>query len=300
MGHLCNLLIVLMTVALISPISTDETTHLPNNSSSHHGIHLELKDQYNSTQSTIFNNELMVEMIWIDMDESGCNVPEHAPAVISLPSNFTIFGTEFAKIEVLRDGGIRSVDPKQRWSAIPLKKREFGLIPCNIRFQYEGNTLSIQWQFRNQVCNTVVPDVELSFQVTLYTTGRVDFIYKTIPLGYPVLDIDGNFGLSYQFKVPGSNDSFTLGLPLKFNKTVIQNDTIIVIKPQPLCSNFLNSSSCLVDSRNLRPPLLCFWCPAVGICSSKRDFLKEVWEDNSCDCHTKSGTNKFSNVLDGQ
>ncbi|CAB3383290.1 Hypothetical predicted protein [Cloeon dipterum] len=248
-------------------------------------------DPYNSTRWTFTQSEALVQFLWDDMDGNAETkyVPDYSPAVIGLPFDFNLFGQNIRKVEVMREGGIRSADPEPWWVAVPLKVGEFGLTPCQIKFLFKGASLSIQWQYRPQEsCNTGNSDDELSYQLKIHANGSIDFVYKQIPFGnlkdfqvqFP--DVGSKFGVSYQYKVPASFDTFTLGLQLNVNETDIKDNTVVSVRPQPQCTTFRSLTSCMVGAKNAN--ISCAWCSKAEICSSKRDFLREVWMENGCNC----------------
>ncbi|XP_065342668.1 plexin domain-containing protein 1-like [Cloeon dipterum] len=217
-----------------------------------------------------------------EIDKTVLYMPDANTSLkVELPFDFKVYGHNVRKMEVLREGGIQSLDPNLNWDAIPLRIKSVDeFTQCPIRFLFDDLSLAIQWEFGyNNNCQN---GTELSFQMSIHANGRIDFVYRKIPFGN-LEDVADIFGVSFEFKVPGSNDTFDLGLQLQVNERNIKNNTSIVSVPMLLCPNYLNKSSCLVEARHANPPLLCHWCPSIGICSSRNDFLKGTWEEYGCD-----------------
>ncbi|CAB3386859.1 Hypothetical predicted protein [Cloeon dipterum] len=301
MGFYQYLLLVLTTNALVTSISQAGTI-FPRRFLKNFGNFTDLTDPHFSTRWTIVQSENLVNLFWVDMDEDEGAIAmplELSTLVISLPFDMNILGHIVRKVEVMREGGIRSADPDLPWDAIPLRIEMFDeFTPCPIRYRLHGQSLSVQWDFGYKYCQN---GTELSFQLKIYATGRIAFIYKKTPFenlnDTQIPDISNKFGVSYQYNVTGTNDTFLLGLQLKANETDIKSNTIMFVRPQPLCMNFRNSSSCLIDSKNASIPLSCAWCPRIGICSSKQDFLQNVWNDNDCEPPENSDPDNYSSVL---
>ncbi|CAB3389048.1 Hypothetical predicted protein [Cloeon dipterum] len=238
-------------------------------------------DPYRSTQWTIDqNNEPLAKRYWVDMEKSFVYNVSEPSTIVQLPHKTNVFGHNVKRVEVMREGGIRSAEPNLQWDAIPLKIKTFDeLTPCSIRYHFvHGNALAIQWDFGYHYCRN---GVELSFQLKMLSSGKMFFIYKKIPYGSlqnaQCPDIANTFGVNYEFKVPGSDDTFDLGLQLTINETDIKKNTVILVKPLSMCANSHTHISCLTDKQHS-----CFWCPAIGVCSSNNDFLKNVWLQNGC------------------
>ncbi|CAB3371814.1 Hypothetical predicted protein [Cloeon dipterum] len=286
--------ILFTTASLISPISTDLRNNIHPYNSGLYTVTIET-DQYFSTEIITYHYEKDAKLKEMDMKKSVVHVPEFSSKIVQLPFDFKIFGLNIREVKVMRKGGIRSANPNLQWSAIPLRIKKFDkFTPCQIRYSSEGALLTIQWEFGYHNCKN---RLKLSFQLKIQDNGLIYFFYKEIPFGNlknaRFLNIDNNFGGNYKYKVPGTNDTFTLGPQLKIHETDIKDNTLIMVQPLPLCANFHERSSCLNDARYLSPPLECFWCPAIGICSSKKDFLKKVWNDNGCEPRNSSRPVKY-------
>ncbi|CAB3371815.1 Hypothetical predicted protein [Cloeon dipterum] len=268
MAHLRYLLMVFTTtVALVSSIPTIiQTNNLREDRAHNLETHISTleTDKFLATRYFIQQSDKLANDLWVDMEnnKSAVYMPKFSEIskIVQLPYDFKIFGLNIREVKVMRKGGIRSANPNLQWSAIPLRIKTFDeFAPCPIRYRFDDVSFTIQWEYGYHNCQK---GTELSVQLKIHN------------------DIANNFGVSYKYKVPGTNDTFILGPQLTVNETVIRNNTVIVVYTLPLCSNFQDSRSCLVDARNAS--LSCFWCPKIGICSSTEDFLKNVWKDNDC------------------
>ncbi|CAB3386860.1 Hypothetical predicted protein [Cloeon dipterum] len=283
-------LLIVFTIAftLVSLVLTDGRNNIPKTVKTYKAT-VDVIDKYLSTRLTIDQSEKLANGLWVDMEvemnESARSRPEFWTKIVQVPFHLKVFGHNVREVEVMREGGIRSAYPDIRWSAMPLRIKTFDkYAPCPIRYRFDDGSLTIQWEFGNHNCINVS---KLSFQLKIFANGKNHSIFKKFRSenwkNAPLPDIANNFYVSYQYKVPGLLDTFDLGFQLKINETDIKNNTVISVKHFPLCSNFYTRSSCLFDARLANPPLLCYWCPAIRICSSKRDFLQKVWMDNGCE-----------------
>ncbi|CAB3371817.1 Hypothetical predicted protein [Cloeon dipterum] len=282
MEHLRFLSILFaIIVTQVSSFLANETTYLKNDFTRENEP-LEVTDAHLSTLFVIEKREIFANYFLVDMkrDQDIYGGPDFVSMIIQVPFVFKVYGHNVQEVFVLREGGIKSADPNLKWNAIPLEIKMFDEFTfCQIRFHYDDASFAIQWEFGYDNCRN---GTELSFQLNINADGRIDFIYKKIPFGN-LKGVADNFGLSFEFKVPGSNDSFDLGLQLKVNETNIKSNTAIFSVPMLLCTNYLNRNSCLCEASIANPPLLCYWCPAIGICSSRNDFLKETWDEYGCE-----------------
>ncbi|CAB3383289.1 Hypothetical predicted protein [Cloeon dipterum] len=254
---------------------------------------LEFKfDTHHATQWTMFNSKKVAEELWVNMDkENGVKtVMNHiGPEVIHLPFEFQFFDLNIRKIEVLKEGGVRSADPKTNWFMIPVTVGKLGLTPCQIRFFFKVPSLAIQWKFREH-CSMEDQSTELSFQMSLFMTGRIEFIYKKIPFGNlrnfraNFADIGQKIGVNYRYELPKLNTHFVLGIELNVDELEIEENTVINVKSRQMCTNYRTCGSCLSEKTKYLTQLDCYWCRKLEMCTSLRDFLGDFWE--SCDIFT--------------
>ncbi|CAB3389163.1 Hypothetical predicted protein [Cloeon dipterum] len=146
----------------------------------------------------MYANYFLVDMKNEIIDKSVVYMPELDKSIkVQLPFDFKVYGHNVKEVEVLREGGIQSVDPNLKWDAIPLRIKTFEeFTQCPIRFLFDDASLSIQWEFGYNNCQN---GTELSFQLNINANGRIDFIYTKIPFGN-LKDVADNFGVSFEFK----------------------------------------------------------------------------------------------------
>ncbi|CAB3386243.1 Hypothetical predicted protein [Cloeon dipterum] len=247
-------------------------------------------------QCTVFRYPAEAEGMWVDMDSQESvkirDMLRRKKLTVSLSFAFDLFGHKIREVELSNSGEISHPTLDQVWVVTPLTITETTDRPGWIKYFDNGTTLTVQWSFEKRNIRREKHadwDKELSFQVTIHSSGRINFFYKKIPLGnlhsfqanYPI--VKDSLGVKYYFTVLDNTRTslFAIGSQIRISETEITEDTVVIFEPLPLCTNFHTCSSC-VNGRN-RNSLPCRWCSEIGSCSSKADFLQTFWHDRDCD-----------------
>uniref|UniRef100_A0A8D8SHH4 Plexin domain-containing protein 1 n=2 Tax=Cacopsylla melanoneura TaxID=428564 RepID=A0A8D8SHH4_9HEMI len=117
-----------------------------------------------------------------------------------------------------------------------------------------------------------------TFQASLYKSGRIAFVYKSIPedaidlfqASHPPVGITD--AEQYYYPLLGNYD------PITFTSDVISNWTSILLSPLPTCSDYKDCTSCLSQTVKLN----CSWCEIASLCSTGADGNYRVWLQMTC------------------
>uniref|UniRef100_A0A8D8YLV5 receptor protein-tyrosine kinase n=1 Tax=Cacopsylla melanoneura TaxID=428564 RepID=A0A8D8YLV5_9HEMI len=117
-----------------------------------------------------------------------------------------------------------------------------------------------------------------TFQTSLYKSGRIAFVYKSIPedaidlfqASHPPVGITD--AEQYYYPLLGNYD------PITFTSDVISNWTSILLSPLPTCSDYKDCTSCLSQTVKLN----CSWCEIASLCSTGADGNYRVWLQMAC------------------
>ncbi|CAB3386241.1 Hypothetical predicted protein [Cloeon dipterum] len=253
-------------------------------------------DKFNGMQCAVFRDPAEAEGMWVDMDSQKSvkirDMLRRKKLTVGLSFAFDLFGHKIREVKLSNSGEISHPTLDQVWVVTPLTITETTDRPGWIKYFDNGSTLTVQWSFeKDTIRHEKHTDwaKDLIFQATIHSSGRIDFIYKKIPLGnlqsfqakFPF--VEDSLGVKYYFKIPDNYrpSLFTLGFQIRVNETEITEDTVVIFEPLPLCTNFHTCSSC-VNGRN-ETLLPCRWCSEIGSCSSKADFLQTFWHYRDCD-----------------
>ncbi|CAB3381105.1 Hypothetical predicted protein [Cloeon dipterum] len=226
-------------------------------------------DVHHSMRTTFIpQNKKLANDLWLDMKKHENVVHlEDEKKIIYLSFSFKLYDKNITNLAVSQQGEIFDVKRKQ-WSIFALLAIS---AKSEVTYVDTGDSLVVQWE----------------------KNGSVDFVYKHIPISlkYAILNNASNvdtFGIGYELEVFSDNytknERIYLGYHFDVINFNIRNGTVVRFEPVPLCLNYNSCGSCVKSKiqTHLNDSLPCFWCPDLNLCSSKQDFLKEIWSKSNC------------------
>uniref|UniRef100_A0A8D8ZLU3 Plexin domain-containing protein 2 n=1 Tax=Cacopsylla melanoneura TaxID=428564 RepID=A0A8D8ZLU3_9HEMI len=138
-----------------------------------------------------------------------------------------------------------------------------------IRSFDNGNQFTVSWENMEYIQEPFLTR-SYTFQATLYRTGDIAFVYKSVALPEPKYR-----GIKKEYK-----DKIYHHHNVNLTHITISNWTAIYMKPLPTCLNHKDCHSCLTDSSTSH--MNCSWCPSANLCSMEVDKNHPKWKLNNC------------------
>uniref|UniRef100_A0A8D8YM00 receptor protein-tyrosine kinase n=1 Tax=Cacopsylla melanoneura TaxID=428564 RepID=A0A8D8YM00_9HEMI len=220
--------------------------------------------------------------------------------VIEIPFEFPFFSQPVHQLTITKNGFLGVGDKVEELKRYMYELASDFISPLTARFKpelYNDSCVQI-WSNETQVTvtweNVWIPNDEFvdrdeypgqnnniggfTFQTSLYKSGRIAFVYKSIPedaidlfqASHPPVGITD--AEQYYYPLLGNYD------PITFTSDVISNWTSILLSPLPTCSDYKDCTSCLSQAVKLN----CSWCEVASLCSTGVDGNHRVWLQMAC------------------
>ncbi|CAB3381100.1 Hypothetical predicted protein [Cloeon dipterum] len=243
----------------------------------------------------IESNINMAKQLWVDLQNDtnvvsmrSQNLTRDEMIPVDLTFNFKFFNHDFRRVGLLASGVISSYsshDNKEEpdWRIVPLL-HEYAV--GTVTYLDTGNSLIVQWL---NYALVHMPEM-LFFQATIFENGTIEFVYREVPTRFGLKmnskdSYEGLIGVIHFYTKLKFHNGLAHYCSLNFNLDKgIHVGSIITIEPMPLCTFHMDCSSCINSSvlTKTNASFQCHWCPELMACSSKNDFLSDVWKHSKC------------------
>ncbi|KAI5715918.1 hypothetical protein M8J77_024558 [Diaphorina citri] len=254
-------------------------------------------DSHTYYNSSVSRDEARAKSLWVELNEHNSKTHDilsnaHRRAVTQkLSFDFPFYGHVVHNVTITTGGFLYTGEQTHPWLAatqfIAPLMANFDTSLTNdsvIRYLDTDSQLTVTWE------NVRLQDKPeaggFTFQATLYKSGNIAFVYKSIP----VVAIDDDH---HPVKV-GLSDSYVMDKTIffvrrktiyeyhrvQFSHTDISNWTSIYLTALPTCLDHKDCDSCLSD---VTSQFTCFWCPTAQRCSTGLDRNRQDWVQKGCD-----------------
>ncbi|CAB3989314.1 Plexin domain-containing 2 [Paramuricea clavata] len=166
----------------------------------------------------------------------------------------------------------------------------------SIRYIDTGDRLTVEWA--NMRVRDESPDIQFSFQCSIFKNGTLIFAYKNIPKPVDKLRRTNDFFVRVGLSDTYRRETIRQG-PIKIDgkwyravryiiyylydrvqlpKNKVVNGAAFVLIPFPNCVMFKSCDTCL----NTQEKFDCRWCPAIKRCSDGIDRHRSEWVTAGC------------------
>ncbi|XP_060516515.1 plexin domain-containing protein 2 [Cylas formicarius] len=265
-----------------------------------HNITSTKMDNHLFYNSTIYVQPKIGQTYWVDLNNcSNVKVSDllsnshRRAATIKLSFEFPFYGHLIKNITIATGGFLYTGNFVHYWLAAtqyiaPLMANFDTSLSNNslVRYCDNGTAFTVEWQ--RVVLQDTPSDEEFTFQVTLFDSGDIVFVYKNVPLLIEQIK-DSN----HPVKI-GLSDAYIMDETIylirrktiyeyhrvAFKKEDIKNWTAIYLRALPTCLGFRDCSTCLTNE--IAETHQCTWCPKLQQCSTGYDRNRQDWLDNGC------------------
>ncbi|CAB3386042.1 Hypothetical predicted protein [Cloeon dipterum] len=203
-------------------------------------------------QVEYFREDHMADLWWVDMDKENspaCNLTDlfnsGKKENVTLVYGFLFFEHYITNLSISEEGGIQSVDSRHDWFIAPLLVDPSRIKKSTVKYVESSNALVVQWEIESDEW-----DRELSFQLVVFRSVRIQFAYKRIPFGSLQ---------NFSQKFDGIKNTFGIGYEYKLKDKKLWIGSIMDIKE---CDELLEGSA--IEFKQL--------LPSYEMCCSARDL----------------------------
>ncbi|CAH1183532.1 unnamed protein product [Phaedon cochleariae] len=282
-----------------SDLDTEEGTKKFNESLTKHNITNSKTDPNLFYNSSILHDKSVGHFYWVDMkNRSDVKVNEllsqshRRAATIKLSFDFPFYGHLIKNVTIATGGFLYTGDYVHSWLAatqyIAPLMANFDTSLSNdsfIKYLDNGTAFTVQWE--NVALQDMPADGNFTFQVTLFKSGDIVFVYREVPL-----QVEKIQELHHPVKV-GLSDAYIMDHTVflvrrktiyeydrvHFNKTYIKDWTTIYLSALPTCLDAHDCETCLTRELKFK----CQWCPTMAKCSEGFDRHRQTWLANGCE-----------------
>ncbi|KAL1450030.1 hypothetical protein WDU94_002492 [Cyamophila willieti] len=273
------------------------TSDITNKTLDEHNITSTTNDTHHYYQSSVSREEARARTLWVELNDTNSHMNDilsnaHRRAVTQpLAFDFPFYGHPVHNVTITTGGFLYTGEQTHPWLAAtqyiaPLMANFDTSVAHDsfIRFFNNDTQFTVTWE------NVRLQDKPeaggFTFQATLYKSGNIAFVYKSIP----VVAIDDDH---HPVKV-GLSDSYVMDKTIffvrrktiyeyhrvQFSHTDISNWTSIYLTALPTCLDHKDCESCLSDPTS---QFKCSWCPTANRCSTGLDRNRQDWVQKGCD-----------------
>uniref|UniRef100_A0A8D8WLC2 Plexin domain-containing protein 2 n=2 Tax=Cacopsylla melanoneura TaxID=428564 RepID=A0A8D8WLC2_9HEMI len=281
----------------------DFSADITNKMLNEHNITSTTNDTHHYYQSSVSREEARAKALWIELNDTNSQMNDilsnaHRRAVTHpLAFDFPFYGHPVHNVTITTGGFLYTGEQTHPWLAAtqyiaPLMANFDTSVALDsyIRFFNNETQFTVTWE------NVRLQDKPeaggFTFQATLYKSGNIAFVYKSIP----VVAIDDDH---HPVKV-GLSDSYVMDKTIffvrrktiyeyhrvQFSHTDISNWTSIYLTALPTCLDHKDCEACLSDPTS---QFKCSWCPTANRCSTGLDRNRQDWVQKGCDRVTITG-----------